>query len=68
MFSEHDCYVDEANMEVARTKAWDVHKNRKKVKGTHVQACEEFFRPPNKTPQRKLLLHLGQNWNPKIET
>ena len=45
----------EANMKFAFKSAWDTHKNRHKVKGTCVQACEEFFRPPNKTAHEKVV-------------
>ena len=42
-----------ANMKRARKKAWDVHKNVYKVKRT--QACENSFRPPNRTTQGKVV-------------
>ena len=32
---------------------WDPQKNIHKVKGTHAQACEQFFRHPNMTTQRE---------------
>ena len=35
--------------------AWDLHKNIYEVKGTYVQACEHFFRPPNRTTQEKVV-------------
>ena len=44
------CCADfiEANMEFARKKVWHLLENIYKVKGTHVMACEQFFRSPNR--------------------
>ena len=47
--------VFEANMEFARKKAWDLHKRKNNVKRTYVQACEKFFRPPNRATQEKVV-------------
>ena len=45
----------EANMEFARKRAWDLHKNFCKAKETCVQACEQITRPPNKTTQEQVV-------------
>ena len=54
----------EANMEFARKKAWDLHKHMSKVKGIHVQACENSS--DHRTEQLKRNLPLGQIANMKI--
>ena len=54
----------EANMEFARKKAWDLHKHMSKVKGIHVQACENSSN--HRTEQLKRNLPLGQIANMKI--
>ena len=51
-------------MEFAREKAWDLHKHMSKVKGTHVQACENSS--DHRTEQLKRNLPLGQIANIKI--
>ena len=45
----------EAYMDLVCKKAWDLHKNISKVRGTCVQACKKFFRPPNRTTQEKFV-------------
>ena len=57
------------NMEFARKKALNSHKNKYKVKGTCVQACEKCSDFPTGQLKRKLKLsHAGQNANMKIES
>ena len=51
-------------MEFARKKAWDLHKHMSKVKGIHVQACENSS--DHRTEQFKRNLPLGQIANMKI--
>ena len=47
--------VLEANIAFAGKEAWDLPKNVCKVKGTYVQACDKFFRPPNRTTEEKVV-------------
>ena len=51
-------------MEFARKKAWDLHKHMSKVKGIHVQACENSS--DHRTEQLKRNSPLGQIANMKI--
>ena len=41
-------------MELARRRAWDLHNNTCKVKGTYVQACAKFFHLPTEQLKNKL--------------
>ena len=49
----------EANMEFARKKPSDLHNNICKPTGTCTQACLNFFRPPNRTTQEKVVASLS---------
>ena len=60
------CRFHEANMEFVRKKAWDRHKIKNKVRGSLVQACENYSDLPTRQLKRKLS-HLGQIANMKIK-